>query len=44
MERLIGQKTKRVRQAQKPVVHTEIREDGERYGVFALSMREGEGQ
>ena len=44
MERLIKEKTKRFGQVKKPIVHAEIREDGERYSIFAVSMRPAEGR
>ena len=39
MEQLIKQKTKKFGQVEKPIVHAEIREDGERYSIFAASLR-----
>jgi hypothetical protein len=39
MERLIKQKTKKFGQIKKPIVYAEIREDGERYSIFAASLR-----
>jgi hypothetical protein len=42
MEQLIKQKTKKFGQIKKPIVHAEIREDGERYSIFAASLRTGE--
>jgi hypothetical protein len=44
MEQLIKEKTKRFGQVKKPIVHAEIREDGERYSIFAVSMRTAEGR
>ena len=42
MEQLIKQKTRKFGQIKKPIVHAEIREDGERYSIFAASLRTGE--
>ena len=39
MEQLIKQKTKKFGQVEKPIVHAEIREDGARYSIFAVSVR-----
>jgi hypothetical protein len=44
MERLIKQKTRKFGQVKKPIVHAEIREDGERYSIFAASLRTEEGR
>jgi hypothetical protein len=44
MEQLIKEKTRRFGQVKKPIVHAEIREDGERYSIFAVSMRTAEGR
>jgi hypothetical protein len=44
MEQLIKEKTRRFGQVKKPIVHAEIREDGERYSIFAVSMRPPEGR
>ena len=42
MEQPIKQKIKKFGQVKKPIVHAEIREDGERYSIFAASFRTGE--
>jgi len=44
MEQLIKAKTRRFGQVKKPIVHAEIREDGELYSIFAVSMRPPEGR
>ena len=38
-ERLVKQKTKKFGQVKKPIMHAEIREDGERYRIFAVSVQ-----
>ena len=38
-ERPVKRKTKMFGQGKKPIVHAEIREDGERYSIFAASRR-----
>ncbi len=42
-ERLVKQKTKKFGQIKKPIVHAEIRQDGARYSIFAVSVRMEEG-
>ena len=39
LEHLIKQKNRLFPQVKKPIVDAEIREDGDRYSIFAVSMR-----
>jgi hypothetical protein len=43
MEQPIKQKIKKFGQVEKPIVHAEIRQDGARYSIFAVSVRMEEG-
>ena len=38
-ERLVKQKINKFGQVKKPIVHAEIRQDGARYSIFAVSVR-----